>query len=184
MNDYASIVCVMFRTGLNNRGEVVKKTIPSILEHTLYPYELILIDNSYNNRGLAKARNDGIKQATGKYIVLMDDDILFTGDWLTRCVELIEKGDKYMATPVVQSGIRRWEMSPVDGYRQNYRTGSNCMVMRRTALDDVGLFDESRMVGNLGGNYADRITKKGYTFLITEIGLARDLAFRKHSYGV
>lgn len=182
MNDYVSIIYVMFRTGLNNRGVVAKRCLKSLLDNTLYPYELILVDNSYNNRGLSKARNWAIEQATGKYVAIVDDDVLFRGDWLTRCVELVERGDKYIATPIHQRVIGRWELSSVDGYRHNYRTGSNCMVMRRSDLDKIGRFDERKIVGGVGSPFAKAIVRAGYSFLIAEPGLAKDIGVGKHSY--
>jgi len=178
---YTSIVMTCYRKGRYGRDEIFKKSIQSLLENTTGEYELILIDNTQQNKGLGAARNLGASMAKGDYLVITDDDIEFKKGWLDECVNMIELGDKFMATPVHQPRIAKWELDPFQGYRQNYRTGSNCMVMRRSAFDEIGLFN-NKSVPTDGMNYADRISRAGYTFLITKEPLAVDMAFNVHSY--
>jgi glycosyltransferase involved in cell wall biosynthesis len=164
-----------------------KRSISSLFENTSFPYELILIDNTENNRGLSIGRNLGASMATGKYIAFSDDDILFQPGWLEECVEMVEQGEKFMATPVWQPRVRKWELPSVNGWRQNYRVGSNCMVMRKTAFDDIGKFSWMRRsikhdASKTGMYYANRITAKGYTFLVTKTRKALDMGIGKHSY--
>lgn len=183
-NDYASIVMVMWRKGLHEREKMAKKSIMSVLENTDYPYELLLIDNTQNNRGLANARNLGISLATGKYMVIMDDDIEVSKGWLTECIKMLEKNPgKYMATPVYQTKVRKWEVGVLNGCRVNQRTGSNCMVARtESIIRDIGMFLDNLPTERTGVEYMNRQIRLGYQVLITQKPLATDLGRGLHSY--
>lgn len=170
-----------FRKGSHNRNEIFKKSIASLFENTEGEYELILIDNTQNNRGFGGGRNFGASMATGEYIVFVDDDIEFKNGWLPECLKMIELGDKFIATPIHQIRRRRTEMEPFMGYRRNSRVGSNCMVMRMSAYKDIGQFDNISVPKD-GMRYADRTIRAGYSFLITKEALAKDMAFNLHSY--
>jgi len=188
MAEFCSIVMLTYRKGSFNRREIAEKSIRSLLECTTFPYELILVDNTENNRGLSAGRNYGASLATGDYVAIADDDILFFNGWLEECIEMLKQGDTYLATPVWQQNIGKWELPPVNGWRNNYRTGSNCMVMRRSTFNDVGLFPSYAERGlkydsaKTGKAYANMITKKGYTFLITKERRAMDMGLVGHSY--
>src|SRR5690348_7319169 len=67
-----SIIIVNYKT-----DKLVADCIASIKKTTKkVRYEIIVIDNSVNNRGFAKANNIGIKKAKGKYILLLNSDTL------------------------------------------------------------------------------------------------------------
>ncbi len=69
---HLSIIIVDYKT-----PELVKKCIESIKKtKPKISYEIIVIDNSVDNRGFAKANNIGIKKAKGKYILLLNSDTL------------------------------------------------------------------------------------------------------------
>lgn len=115
----------------------------------------------------------------------MDDDVEVKPGWLNECIGMLKEVDgKYIATPVHQPRIKKWEHEPVNGYRRNSRTGSNCMVMPREVLDEIGLFNERLKVGKMGGEYANRIISKPYSFLITKKPMAIDLGFNKKSFNI
>ena len=82
---------------LNFNGlKYLKKTIPSLLSINYPNYEIIFVDNSSSDKsvnflkkkekirvienkqnwGYSKGKNIGVKQAKGKYILLLDEDIL------------------------------------------------------------------------------------------------------------
>jgi glycosyltransferase involved in cell wall biosynthesis len=181
MADFASIVMVCYRKGANNREEMFRTSLSSLFANTSYPFELILVDNTQVNKPLGYARNEGLIKASGKYTVITDDDILFKPSWLKECVEMVELGDRFFATPVHQPRVKRWELEPFKGYRRNTRTGSNCMVGRTKDFLGLGPFLDLP-VNRVGVEYADRVVKRGFSFLITKFPLAEDMGFRKHSY--
>ena len=126
-----SIIAPMY-----NVEEYLEKCIDSIVNQTLEEIEIILVDdgspdnsgkiaekyakNDYRikvihkkNGGVSAARNDGLKIATGEYVLFCDAD-----DWLdNKCCEVLYKnakennsdisiGDVYMAYPEKNTHIR------------------------------------------------------------------------------
>jgi len=109
---------------LNYFGEkVIKKTIESLNELN-YPkklYEIIIVDNAskdksrlilerlkknYNNikliyleknLGFAGGNNPGMKEAKGKYVILLNNDCVVENNWLIELVKTAEKNKKIFA---------------------------------------------------------------------------------------
>ncbi len=94
-----------------NPGEIVRKTISSVLAQSFTDFEFIIVNDGsdaknrailaefadprlivvdQDNRGMASARNAGIARAGGKYIALLDHDDIFLPDKLTRQRENLE----------------------------------------------------------------------------------------------
>lgn len=189
MTDFCSIVLLHYRRG--TRNAVARRCLTALINNTTYPFELIMIDNTQNNRGFSAGRNLGISIATGKYLCIIDDDVFVNPGWLEGCIKALQETDenKYLATPVIQRGILKWELDSVKGYRCNYRTGSNCMVGKREIFERLGKFPsykDTRGMGyetaKAGMAYASTIARAGYAFLICKDHLAYDLGLGGHSY--
>ena len=98
-----------------NRAEYLAECLDSILEQTLRPYEVIVVDdgssdatrqvlNNYEsgikiikspNRGKPAALNLGLAAATGKYVWVFDDDDVALLDALERFVAPLEAHPEY-----------------------------------------------------------------------------------------
>lgn len=100
-----------------NADKYIDRCLESILNQTYPSLEVILIDdgstdsswdklNDYckkhpekikiftqSNIGVSKTRNKGIELASGKYLMLMDNDDYIEKDYVERFVQEIEKGD-------------------------------------------------------------------------------------------
>src|SRR5258708_3742267 len=82
-----SIVIVNFKT-----DKLVKDCVDSIKKNTKKTkYEIIVIDNSIDNRGFAKANNIGIKQVKGKYILLLNSDTIVKNVAIDKLCGFAEK---------------------------------------------------------------------------------------------
>lgn len=109
-----------------NSEKYIKKCIDSILNNTYKDIEIIAIDdgskdNSLNilkeiseinsnvfvysqkNMGVAKTRNKGIKLATGKYIMFIDNDDFIDKDYIETFVKIAEENN----SDIVFGGFRR-----------------------------------------------------------------------------
>ena len=98
-----------------NVERYVAASIQSVLAQTYVDFELVIVDDGstdgslrlcqqftdpririiqQQNRGLAGARNTGIRQAKGEYIALLDSDDLFAPEKLQRHVEHLDRSPK------------------------------------------------------------------------------------------
>src|SRR3990167_5082876 len=95
-----------------NKAELCQqRALKSILDQTYKDYEIIVVDDcspdnteeifknmegvryfkTPRNMGVAGARNLGVKQAKGEYIVIVDDDNMLAPQFLEMAVETIER---------------------------------------------------------------------------------------------
>lgn len=110
-----------------NAESYIRKCIESILRQTYTNWEIIAIDDgstdnslvvlceyekkyhekirviSQSNSGVANARNKGIKEAKGKYIMFIDNDDYIDQDYIINFMKLADDGD----FDCIVSGFRR-----------------------------------------------------------------------------
>ncbi len=106
--------------------EYTEAFVKSIRAHTSLPYELIIVDNGsepetqdwvrqnadrniifQENQGFPAGFNAGIDIASGKYLMLANNDTEFPKNWDRRLVEVMEKHPNAgIVSPVYTSGRR------------------------------------------------------------------------------
>jgi glycosyltransferase involved in cell wall biosynthesis/radical SAM superfamily enzyme YgiQ (UPF0313 family)/Flp pilus assembly protein TadD len=163
-----------------NRPDMLVATLQSILNQTYKNLEIIVVnDNGLEvgnitgwlnqqgnityvkhdrNRGLAAARNTGLKLARGKYIAYLDDDDIFYPDHLETLVNFLETSDyrvaytdAHRAHQVEKNG--RYETVAQDvPYSKEFNADNLlvanqfpvlCLMHEKACLEQSGLFDES-----------------------------------------
>ena len=160
--------------------------------------EVKIIQNDHNV-GLGKASNQGIEATTGRYVLLLNNDTLVNGPSLDIMVEFLEThaevgavGGKLLNPDgSVQScynhfpslheeflittrlGELLWEGYPgkIDGSEVMSVSwmGSACLMLRRAALDKVGLLDEEYFIYGDEADIQYRLKKAGWEmFFIPE----------------
>ena len=98
-----------------NQLEFTRQCIAALLQHTRSPWELIVVDNGSDdgtgpylngvqdaaavpvtvisnreNLGFPTAVNQGLQQAAGEYLVLLNNDVVVTDAWLDQLIGLAE----------------------------------------------------------------------------------------------
>jgi glycosyltransferase involved in cell wall biosynthesis len=160
-----------------NYAQYVTYAVQSVLNQSVSDFEIILVDDGstdntqavlapfqphiryiyQDNRGLAAARNTGIRAAAGEYIAFLDSDDWWLPTKLERQVALLDRRDElglvycdfcwqYDETgTVVRSPQRGWFRSGfvfADLLVQNF-IQTPTPIVRSQVFNAVGLFDES-----------------------------------------
>lgn len=132
------------------------------------------------NMHFAYARNQGLKMATGDYIVIADNDILYKDGWLSDCVNFLETHEgKYLATPILIDPMNlkgKRMVGELDGWILNTRAGSNVFMMRRKDYEVIGDFDIHHIAGS---KYCDRFCYLGYVVAVSPEPKAIDMGLRR-----
>ena len=155
-----------------------------------YP-QVMLIQNA-GNVGLGKASNQGIEATNGRHVLLLNNDTLVSGPALDVLVEYLDVHPEAGATAgkllnpdgsfqsgfapfstlleefliVTHIGERLWPGYPSHGDSNEIKeTGwmsSACLLVRRAALDQIGLLDESYFIYGDEADLQYRLNKAGW----------------------
>lgn len=140
-------------------------------------FELIIIDNGstdgtveflrkfeqehdnvkviYNceNLGYSKGCNQGIKVAKGDIIGLLNNDILFSSDWLKHIEDFFEKEPDagFVSPHMIERSIysrqkfKKITKKPINklAYDTSIKPSFSCVFSKKQLFDKIGLFDEN-----------------------------------------
>lgn len=169
MKPLVSIVIINFNT-----KKYLESCIPSLLQQTWENSEIIFLDNDSSdgsfelvsekypqitsiknstNLGYASAGNQGIKLAKGKYVMIINPDIIFERDYVEKCVQKMEAE--------AQAGVVGGKIYKYN-FENNHKTpfidtvGIFCYRNRRfiddgQGLKDKGQFDQEKEVFGVSG---------------------------------
>jgi len=163
----------------HNRPGMLKDTVQSVLDQTFQDFEIIVINDagqdvssvvqafnspkiSYlsheTNKGLAAARNTGIRAARGKYLAYLDDDDIYYVNHLEVLVTFLESTnfnvaytDSYRAIQESHNGVyattKRETLYSFDFDYDKILIENFipvlCIMHRRKCLEKSGYFDET-----------------------------------------
>ncbi|MED3549817.1 glycosyltransferase [Cytobacillus praedii] len=201
-----------------NKLEFTKQCIESIREYTLADtYELIIVDNCSNdgtiewlkeqsdikvifnkeNLGFPKGCNQGIEISTGDNILLLNNDVIVTENWLSNLTTaLYSQEDVGAVGPITNSAAyytaistsyntlaemhdfaRTINQISQEKWEERLKLIGFCMLIKKEAIDKIGYLDERFTPGNFeDDDYSIRLRKRGYKLL-----LCRDTFI--HHYG-
>jgi len=199
----ASIIIPTF-----NALKYTKLCIYSIRLTTSFPYEIIIVDNgstdgtreyiedqkninlikSKTNLGYAGACNLGIKISDSKYIVISNNDIIFTPNWLTHLIETSEINNSIGLVGPITNRASGYHRQPHDSYNNNIELfkeskrlyeknkGSYlsvpvliffCTLIKRKTIDLVGLLDPNLGLGGCDDfDYCFRVNMAGLNCIL------------------
>lgn len=162
---------------LNYNGLEITDACLKAVSRTQYPnFEVILVDNASTdgspkyfsehypsirlivnseNKGFSEGNNDGIRAARGKYIVLLNNDVEVTPNWLSEMVRVAESDPRIAACgPKILSFYKR------NRFEYNGAAGGFFDIYGYPVLqgrifekieDDLGQYDKVRDVFWAGG---------------------------------
>lgn len=147
-----------------------------------------------NNMGTTVSRNIGLKQATGRFLCIMDSDVVLPADTFTPLLEALQQDPLVgMAVPKINYPSGRWQksydqfptlvhkakrffrlraMEAEEGQQQAALTErsvdyaiSAFWLLKREMLDAIGYLDERIFYSPEDVDYCLRAWKAGYTIL-------------------
>lgn len=127
------------------------------------------------NKGLSGARNTGILNAKGKYIMLLDSDDKFEKTFAERAISILEKNSK---TAVVTCWGKRFvdnnilnEFKPLGGEINNFLFSNSAIgtsMLRRNVWEEVGGYDENMKKGYEDWEFYIRVSSLYKVFVIKD----------------
>ncbi|WP_260674655.1 glycosyltransferase family 2 protein [Comamonas aquatica] len=198
----------------NGCDALTRPCVESLLKNTPQGnYELILVDNASSdstreylrdvasqhpfvklclnseNKGYAGGNNDGLRLATGQFIVLLNNDTLVGPGWLNPLIERLESmPDIGLIGPVTNSAGNEQRVDLPELNAQNFveiagqytqaqkgrwfeteKLGFYCVAARREVIQQVGLLDEGFGLGMFeDDDYCVRVRQAGYKLVVVE----------------
>lgn len=191
-----------------NNLDYTKKCLESVLATTKYPnFEVIIVDNNSSdgtpqflrgiekenanikvilnkeNKGFAGGNNDGLRISSGDFVVLLNNDTIVTGTWLSDLKRILEKNSElgiigpvsnsvgniqrisvgYEDPDDMQKWARGFMRSKDYSYKELRMVGFFCVMISRKVLDKVGLLDENFGIGMFeDDDYCMRVKAAGF----------------------
>jgi len=187
--------------------------INSLLRNTTWPhYELVVVDNGSDdgtrdylerlhqhvpwvkiilndeNRGFAAANNQGLRQADGDILVLLNNDTVVPKGWLDPLVGHLRDPAIGLVGPVTNAvgneakvPVSYTDMARMQRFADEYTAAHAgqcfdiamlamfCVALRRDVLEAVGWLDEAFGIGMFeDDDYSRRVQEKGYRTVCAE----------------
>ncbi|ABX43174.1 glycosyltransferase [Lachnoclostridium phytofermentans] len=172
----------------HNNFESLRKCIDSIRKYTTDgTYEIIVVDNhstdgtaqwlqsqqdiraiiNTDNVGCPRGYNQAINIALGDAVLLMNNDIIVTPNWLKNLIQCLYSADDIGAVgpitnncpiqqlPVKYSSIeemfefaKTYNISNPETWEERLKLISFCLLIKKSAIEKIGLLDEGFTPGN------------------------------------
>jgi GT2 family glycosyltransferase/tetratricopeptide (TPR) repeat protein len=181
-----------------NQLDYTRQCMESLFKYTHCPFELIVVDNGStdgtleylqtldrahtacirietivnpDNVGFAKGCNQGMAVSWGDYIILLNNDVVLTSQWLQRLIRPLENapqlglvgpvtnyvsGPQLLRSPAYDvntlAGLEAFAHTHSRRYdgqiEPNWRIAGFCILIRRAVMEKIGGLDERFAIGN------------------------------------
>jgi GT2 family glycosyltransferase len=128
MKEFTVVICTY------KRHDIIGKSLVSILQNSILPKKIIIVDQNYNDltimkikkifnnfkykdfiilknilkKGLTKSKNISLKYCNTKYVFFIDDDIFIENFYFYKCINLIFKKKAIGVCGVISNYENRW----------------------------------------------------------------------------
>jgi len=188
-----------------NHGRDIPEAVNSILDQTFQDFEIIIINDGSTNRytneilgnsifpkttiidvlhgGVSKARNVGINNSNGEYILTLDADDSFESTYLEKAVSVLDNNDNVgiVTCGISYFGKEKGSAFPLGGGIENCLVISNACgnsLFRRRCWTIGGGYNENMKEGFEDWDLWLSITEKGWiVYTIPEVLFN----YRRHS---
>ncbi|MBI5624197.1 MAG: glycosyltransferase family 2 protein [Elusimicrobia bacterium] len=211
----ASII-IPVRDGLRYTRECLE----SLERTTAAPYEVIVVDNgskdgtaawvrrrprtrvirNRENLGFARAVNQGMSAAKGRYLVWLNNDVVLTEGWLERLIAAAERApwigavgpctnvtvgsQRVTSVPYRDTGLglrlfaEAWRLNHRGRAEGVHRLTGFCVLLKRSAVEKTGLLDERFGLGCYEEfDYCLRLRQAGF-----DLAVAKDVYVHHHGH--
>ena len=176
-----------------NHGAFIREAIQSVLDQTVSDAEIIVVDDGSTdaatvntlrelqtprtkvlrteNRGLPAARNHAAHHATGTLLCALDADDRLAPTWFEHAIEVLDEQPNvaFVSHWLETFGDEHWKWTPVSCELPALlarNTVNGAAVVRRTAFDAVGGYDESMRDGCEDWDFWLRLVQRGFPGVI------------------
>lgn len=210
-----------------NALPLLQSCIHAIKQHTSEQYEIIVVDNGSldgtaefcrsegltfaslsANEGFPAACNIGLRMAAGENLLLLNNDVIVSRDWLKNLLAGLYSGEdvgligptsnrvsgkqqiklNYRELAGFQDAAARYVISHQGIRLQVKRLVGFCLLFRRKVMEDIGLLDERFSPGHYeDDDYCYRARRHGYQLLIARDCYVHHLgsaSFKRHKQQV
>lgn len=139
-----------------NSARTIEKTLLSVRNQTYQAIELIVVDNNSTDatKNIAEQyadkvinfgpertfqKNEGIRQATGKYVFFVDSDMELIEEVVQECVDAMKTrdNDKVWGVCISERSIGEWLFVQIRDFERSFYTGTSVDSARFFLLEDV-----------------------------------------------
>jgi glycosyltransferase involved in cell wall biosynthesis len=176
-----------------NMGRYVGDAVESVKNQTFGDWELIIVNDGSTddttapvleslkaanpeiaivtqvNKGLAEARNSGVRAASGRYIVCLDADDMLAPEYLAKAIPVLEKGSANnvaVVTTWLKEFGEREDVWKTSGFELGELLINNVLhaasMFTKAAWAEVGGYDGSMRSGYEDWNFWLSMAEHGY----------------------
>lgn len=173
-----------------NQAQYLEKTVQSALASDYHPLEILIVNDgskdnslevatklssendlvrviSQENSGVATARNRGISESKGKYILPLDGDDLISKNYISKAVEVLDCQPEVKvvyceAVKFNEERQKKWKLKP---FSRHQLAKDNMIfvaaLFRKTDWQQVGGFSEDMKMGREDWEFWIKMLKNG-----------------------
>ena len=150
--------------------KVAERACRLAMEHTSLSPVAYYVVHDIQKQGGAKSANIGLRWALKQgapYVCYINDDVdIMQQGWLERLIEVLESNKRYCCAAPGGHCATFPQNKAIRGARRGYQTVKHlshfCVVHKREALEDIGIFDEAFFHYGCDNDWNLRAAQKGW----------------------